>query len=137
MGTLRTANALKSKLARIPRWLCLVWPTTSKSLTAARTGVNVFSRRIPLKKSGLKELRGRGTVVVATLVSAAPAQVAAIGAGIRMSIAILRRFWAAAARWNSSRAPHGPRNRSRSSFKMRFKCANNISTFLRSRLEVT
>src|SRR6266567_4345548 len=38
-----------------------------------------------------------------------------------------------AARTNSSWAPRGPRSRSRPSFRMRFKCANRISIFLRSR----
>src|SRR5258708_35501430 len=37
------------------------------------------------------------------------------------------------ARTNSSWAPRGPRNRSRPSFRMRFKWANRISIFLRSR----
>src|SRR5947209_8433372 len=32
-----------------------------------------------------------------------------------LSVANFRSFWAVAARWNSSRAPQGPRNRSRSS----------------------
>ena len=32
-----------------------------------------------------------------------------------------RRFWAVAARWNSSRTPFGPRNRSRSRRRMRFE----------------
>jgi hypothetical protein len=35
-----------------------------------------------------------------------------------------------------SRAPFGLRNRSRSSFRMRLRCANSISTFFGSRLEV-
>jgi hypothetical protein len=48
-------------------------------------------------------------------------------AGIGRSLAILRRFWAVAARRNSSRAPFGPRRRSRSSFRMRLRCANSIS----------
>jgi hypothetical protein len=38
-----------------------------------------------------------------------------------------------AARTNSSCAPRGPRSRSLSSRRMRFKCANRISIFLRSR----
>ena len=38
-----------------------------------------------------------------------------------------------AARTNSSWAPRGPRSRSRPSLRMRFKCANRISIFLRSR----
>src|ERR1700731_3168556 len=37
-----------------------------------------------------------------------------------------------AARTNSSWAPRGPRSRSRPSFRMRFKCANLISIFLRA-----
>src|SRR5690606_30832970 len=36
-------------------------------------------------------------------------------------LAILRRFWAAAARWNSSFAPLGPRRRKRSSLRMRLR----------------
>ena len=46
---------------------------------------------------------------------------AGIGFGPPISLAILRRFWAAAARWNSSRAPQGPRNLRRSSFRMRLR----------------
>src|SRR6266576_1395745 len=75
-------------------------------------------------------------VTLATVTGASP-QIAEVGAGTGISIASLRRFWAVAARWNSSRAPFGPRNRSRSSFKMRLRWANSISTFFRSRLEVT
>src|SRR4051794_40439848 len=41
-------------------------------------------------------------VTLATVTGASP-QIAEVGAGI--SIASLRRFWAVAARWNSSRAP--------------------------------
>ena len=73
--------------------------------------------------------RDRG--VAASPVSAASPQVAAIGDGLGISLASLRRFWAVAARWNSSRAPFGPRNRSRSSFRMRLRWANSISTFFR------
>src|SRR5947208_666077 len=39
-------------------------------------------------------------------------QIAEPGSGTGISMASLRRFWAVAARWNSSRAPFGPRNRS-------------------------
>ena len=42
--------------------------------------------------------------------------------GIGLILASLRRFWAAAARWNSSFAPLGPRRRKRSSFRMRLRC---------------
>ena len=59
-----------------------------------------------------------------------------LGICIGISFAILRRFWAVAARTNSSRAPFGPRKRKRSSLRMRLRCANSISIFLRSRREV-
>jgi len=62
---------------------------------------------------------------------------AGIGLAIGTSFASLRRFWAVAARWNSSRAPLGPRNRSRSSLRMRLRWANSISTFFRAFLEAT
>ena len=54
-----------------------------------------------------------------------------------LSFASFRRFWAAAARRNSSRAPHGPRKRSRPSFRMRLRWAKSISTFFRSRRVVS
>ena len=47
-------------------------------------------------------------------------------------LAIRRKFWAVAASKNSSCAPESPRSRKRSSFKIRFRCANSISTFFRS-----
>ena len=53
--------------------------------------------------------------------------------GTGISFAIFRRFWAVAARRNSSRAPFGPRSRSRPSLRKRLRCANSISTFFRSR----
>jgi len=43
---------------------------------------------------------------------------ASLGLGIGISLAIFRRFWAVAARMNSSRAPFGPRKRKRSSLRM-------------------
>jgi hypothetical protein len=49
-----------------------------------------------------------------------------------ISLASFRRFWAVAARRNSSRAPHGPLSRSRSSPRMRLRWAKSISTFLRA-----
>ena len=56
--------------------------------------------------------------------------------GAGMSFASFRRFWAVAARWNSSRAPHGPRNRSLPKPRMRLRWANSISTFFRSLHEI-
>ena len=50
-----------------------------------------------------------------------------------LAIALL----AVAARRNSSRAPQGPRNRSRSSRRMRLRLANSISIFFRSPRETT
>src|SRR5207248_4561497 len=76
-------------------------------------------------------LRRRESAVAIMFVSATSLQVAAIDAGTGISLASLRRFWAVAARWNSSRAPFGPRSRSRSSFRMHLRWANSISTFLR------
>jgi len=51
--------------------------------------------------------------------------------GSGTNFASFLRFWAAAARMNSSWAPVGPFNLSRSSLRMRLRCANSISTFLR------
>src|ERR1700694_5348853 len=50
------------------------------------------------------------------------------GGGRATNLASLRRFCAIAANVNSNWAPYGPRNRSRPSRKIRFKCANSIST---------
>src|SRR5262249_17882885 len=60
-------------------------------------------------------------------------QGAAIGGARHTSLASRRRFRAVAVSSTSSRAPLKPRNRSRSSLRMRFMCANLISIFLRSR----
>lgn len=58
---------------------------------------------------------------------------AAFGLGTGISFASLQRFWAVAARRNSSRAPVGPRNRRRSSLRIRLRRANSLLAFLRSR----
>jgi hypothetical protein len=92
---------------------------------------------IPLKKCVLKWSRRRGAAVAVGRVIGGWPQVAQTAAVAGMSLASLRRFWAVAARWNSSRAPFGPRNRSRSSRRMRLAWANSISTFFRSRREMT
>lgn len=55
--------------------------------------------------------------------------------GAGRSLASLRRFWAVAARRNSSFAPHGPRSRSLPRPRMRLRCANSISTFFLSFIE--
>ena len=57
----------------------------------------------------------------------------ATGGGRTMSFPSLRRFCAIAASVNSNWAPQGPRKRSRPSRKIRLRCANSISTRLRSR----
>ena len=57
----------------------------------------------------------------------------ASGGGRATNLASLRRFCAIAANVNSNWAPHGPRNRSRPSRRIRFKCANSISTRFLSR----
>jgi hypothetical protein len=56
------------------------------------------------------------------------AHAGAIGGGRAISLASLRRFCAIASNVNSNWAPHGPRNRSRPSRRIRFKCANSVST---------
>ena len=88
---------------------------------------NVCNGSIPLKKSV------RGVEPLRAIIGRDEAQPphAGFGIGIGISFASLRRFWAAAARWNSSRAPFGPRSRRRSSLRMRLRCANSISTFFR------
>jgi hypothetical protein len=52
-------------------------------------------------------------------------------------LASLWRFWAVAASKNSSFAPNGPRNRNRLRPRMRLRWAKSISTFFRSRIEMT
>ena len=54
-----------------------------------------------------------------------------VGKGVH-HFAIRRRFWAVAASRNSSCAPLNPLSRSRSSFRMRLRWANSISTFFLS-----
>src|SRR3954470_8647974 len=49
------------------------------------------------------------------------------------SFASFLRFWAVTASTNSVLTPRGPLSRSRSSRRIRFRCAKSISTFLRSR----
>src|SRR6202040_3087197 len=56
-----------------------------------------------------------------------------IGGGGATSLASRLRFCAIAASVNSNCAPLGPRRRNRSSRRMRLRCANSISIFLRSR----
>src|SRR5438105_4162018 len=56
----------------------------------------------------------------------------AAGGGRQIRFARVLRFCTVAARWNSSRAPERPRRRIRSKRWWVFRCANRISTFLRS-----
>jgi hypothetical protein len=58
-------------------------------------------------------------------------------AGGRINFASFRRFCAVAARRNSSRAPKEPLSLRRSRRRMRFRCANSISIFFRSRRDLT
>ena len=86
----------------------------------------------------VRELIGLNGAVTVTLRQIASLILSQAGfrSGIGINLASLRRFWAVAARRNSSRAPFGPRSRSRSSLRMRLRCANSISIFLRSRRDV-
>ncbi len=86
-----------------------------------------------LKKSVLEG----GDITARVGRAASPSQAAMACGAFGRSLASFLRFCAAAARWNSSRAPFGPRSRSRSSLRMRFRWANSISTFFRCRREVT
>src|SRR5262245_23913786 len=54
-------------------------------------------------------------------VEAASPIYAVVWAGIGISFAIFRRFWAVAARMNSSLAPFGPRSLRRSSLRIRLR----------------
>jgi len=85
---------------------------------------------MPLKESAFEKRTAGGSSA-----QAAARSFTITDRGMGMIVAILRRFWAAAARRNSSRAPLGPCNRGQTSQRMRLKCANSISTSLRSRCE--
>ena len=78
-------------------------------------------------------LCGRLTLDFTDACNAYAAHKVANGGGRATNLASLRRFCAIAANVNSNWAPHGPRNRSRPSRKIRFKCANSISTRFLSR----
>lgn len=56
--------------------------------------------------------------------------------GCGSSFASFLKLWAVGARWNSSRAPHGPCNRSRPRPRIRLRWAKSISTFFRSLQEI-
>jgi len=83
----------------------------------ALTVVDAYTREMPLKKSS----DGRAVRGDRCKRSGVAGLQVAAGCLARLIFASLRRFWAAAARWNSSRAPWGPRNRSRSSRMMRLR----------------
>ena len=89
-------------------------------------------RQFPCPFSRLRELRYHRSAPTPN--SMLPGHAAANGGGARQSsLTSRRRFWAVAVSRTSSLTPLKPRNRSRSSLRMRFICANRISTFLRSR----
>src|SRR5262249_19101342 len=135
----------------------LVWVEPCRSISVLRMaayGASFSLPHLPAKVSSLNaerplslggalafnekasfELSGRCRLGAASEVDEGVAPQTGIGRAAGTSVASFRRFWAVAARWNSSRAPLGPRSRSRSSFKMRLRCANSISTFLRWRRE--
>jgi hypothetical protein len=82
-----------------------------------------------VEKVRFEVVASAGLTVAMALVVGATRHAAEVGAGAGISMASLRRFWAVAARRNSSCAPFGPRNRNRSSLRMRLRWANSISTF--------
>ena len=82
---------------------------------------NVRSTSILLKNPLLwRQHLGFGALSARQIPASAP-HVAKIGAGSGMSFASFRRFWAVAAKRNSSLAPFGPRRRNRPSLRMRFR----------------
>jgi len=81
------------------------------------------------------QLCGRFTLDFTEACNGYAAHAGTIGGGRAISLASLRRFCAIAANVNSNWAPHGPRNRNRPSRRIRFKCANSISTRFLSRLD--
>ena len=83
-----------------------------------------------LSPAGLCGRLSSTLLTLATLTQRAKGRTVVAGRPIWAS---LRRFCAIAANVNSNWAPHGPRNRSRPSRKIRFKCANSISTRFLSR----
>jgi hypothetical protein len=70
--------------------------------------------QIPLKEVGSSSLYWRARTGFGGFY-------AGLKVGIGISLAIFRRFWAVAARMNSSRAPFEPRKRKRSSLRMCFQ----------------
>src|SRR5689334_544134 len=95
---------------------------------------DVGQARLQLLADSVEEVGDRNEWIVAgDLQARAVDRSTYAGAGVGISFASLRRFWAVAASRNSSRAPVGPRSRSRSSLRMRLRWAKSISTFLRSR----
>ena len=126
--------------ARKRHWLEPNTPRFSRACCASSLGK--YESQSLRRADCVEELDGYGGCVLLEPcvsegeVGQAASQVG-IGLGTGTSIASFLRFWAVAASRNSSRAPHGPRRRSRSSRRMRFRCANSISTFFRSRREVS
>jgi hypothetical protein len=101
------------------------WPEARATLQKIDSA-DVRSWPIPLKKGASSSSRSRMTKRWPTILFQA-------GSGIGISFASFLRFWTVAASINSSCAPFGPRNLRRSSLRMRLRCANSISTFLRRR----
>jgi hypothetical protein len=65
--------------------------------------------------------RSCGSIWIAAGAPRCSSLYAGFGIGVGNSFASFRRFWAAAARWNSSLAPFGPRSRKRSNLRMRLR----------------
>jgi hypothetical protein len=99
-----------------------------KSAISAVRLVRLVLQRLPIIRSLEERYRSLGGLITDYAGHGATA-----GGGRAISFARRRRFCAIAASVNSSCAPHGPRNRSRPSLKMRLRWANTISTRLRLR----
>src|ERR1700688_2835383 len=123
-SSLNNGHSPKGRL----RQLCADFVAEIGGQTARDADAIFCSRRCP--PAGLC---GRLTLYFTDAGTAYAAHKGGIGGGRATNLASLRRFCAIAANVNSNWAPHGPRNRSRPSRRIRFKCANSISTRFLSR----
>jgi integrase/recombinase XerD len=111
-------------LRDVPDWVDLIAMLASdlNGRFMPLSGSRVMSYLLPVCADFVEKVyAGPGAVSIIGGGRASPAPHAGIGSGVVMSLASFLRFWAVAARWNSSRAPFGPRNRRRSSFRMRLR----------------
>ena len=103
-----------------PKWVPQMGDAAEVMASLPRRPNVTYPVLVPNLKGAERALEGNADLMILPL-SASHAH----------SLANLRKFCAAAARVNSSCAPDGPRSLKRSSFKIRLRWANSISTFFR------